>query len=82
MPAADQHLAADPVGFVVLVEFLAGVVEDVDLSVDDLPAAFAFDGEIVELPRRGGGGESLGKFLEEVSADYPKFIKELNIMIK
>jgi hypothetical protein len=64
-----QHLAADEIGPALFVIFLAGLIIDVDLSVDDLSAAVALDGK--DMERSLVGWSRCEKFLKEVHCRSP-----------
>jgi hypothetical protein len=53
--ASHQDFTANVVGFALVVEFQAGIVINVDLSLDDFATPFAFHGELVECSPVGRG---------------------------
>jgi hypothetical protein len=67
-----QHLAADKVGPALFIIFLAGLIINVNLSMDDFTAAFALHCENVKLARVGRPG--CDKFLKEIHVRSPGWI--------
>jgi hypothetical protein len=60
---SHQNLSANVIRLTLFIVFCAGIIIDINLAVDDLTAAFAFDTEIIKFT--GVGGRTGDQFLEE-----------------
>ena len=57
VPVADQHLAAGVIRFSFIIQFQAGFVIDIDLPMNGLAAAQAFDGKWIKCSDGAGRRE-------------------------